>query len=161
MDAPVGCRMTVRDRDRGAQALLRRMKKRPKIRVGVMGSEAAEAKSVRGGGRGETTVIDVATKHEFGIGVPKRSFITDWADESEEEAKRRLRKAAERIAEQGNLEQELNRFGLWAQGEIQMRISRRIDPPISQATVDRKGSDVPLIDTGQLRSSVTYDVDDG
>jgi len=135
------------------------MKKRPTIRVGVMGSKAAESKSVRGGGQSDTTVIDVATKHEFGIGVPKRSFIADWADESEPEARRRLRKAAERIATVGDLDKEINRFGLWAQGSIVQRITSRIDPPLSQATVDRKGSDVPLVDTGQLKSSITYDVD--
>lgn len=153
--------MTVRDRDRGANALLRAMRKRPKVRVGVMGSKASEAKSVRGGGKSDTTVIDVATKHEFGIGVPRRSFIADWADESEAEARRRLRKAAERIESPEDLDKELNKFGLWAVGDIVQRITRRIDPPISQATEDRKGSDVPLVDTGQLKSSITYDVDDG
>lgn len=137
------------------------MRKRPKIRVGVMGSKASEAKSVRGGGVSDTTVIDVATKHEFGLGVPRRSFIADWADESEAEARRRLRKAAERIESPGDLDKELNKFGLWAVGDIVQRITRRIDPPNSQATEDRKGSDVPLVDTGQLKSSITYDVDDG
>jgi hypothetical protein len=137
------------------------MKKRPTVRVGVMGSKASEAKSVRGGGGSETTVIDVATKHEFGIGVPRRSFIADWADESEAEARRRLRKAADRIEDQGGLELELNKFGIWAVGQIQARISRRIPPPLSETRIAQKGSDVPLIDTGQLRSSVTYDVDDG
>lgn len=30
--------------------------------------------------------------------------------------------------------------------------------PLDQKTIDRKGSSKPLIDTGELRSSVTYDV---
>lgn len=161
MDYTTRCAVTVRDVDRGARQLLRDLKKKPKIRVGVLGQTASAAKEEHDGGFAEDTVADVASKHEFGIGVPRRSFIADWADESEPEAKRRLRKAAERLVEGGDVDREIRRFGSWAVGQIQMRISRRIDPPLAQVTIDQKGSDVPLIDTEQLRSSITYDVDDG
>jgi hypothetical protein len=124
-----------------------------------MGSKASEAKSVRGGGKSDTTVIDVATKHEFGIGVPRRSFIADWADESEAEARRRLRKIAERVGDLQDLKKELDRFGIWAEGQIKARVSRRISPPLSEARIKQKGSDVPLKDTGQLMSSVISKVE--
>ncbi len=152
---------SVRDVDHGSEKLIKSLKVRPTVRVGVIGSKASEAKSIQGGGSGVNTVADVARIHEFGIGVPRRSFIADWADEAEPEAKRRLRKAAERLITKGDLKKELELFGLWAQGAIQMRISSRIGPPLSKARVRQKGSDVPLIDTGQLRSSVTYEVDLG
>ena len=43
-------------------------------------------------------------------------------------------------------------------GQIQARISAGIPPPLAESTIARKGSSVPLIDTGQLRSAVTYEV---
>jgi hypothetical protein len=143
--------------DRGAKRVLKAMKARPVVRVGVMGDEAAAPKKSKTGGTSVSTVIDVATIHEFGIGVPRRSFIADWADESITDSQRRLRKAANRINKKGaDLEMELERFGLWAVGEIQKRISRGISPDISEETKKRKGSNIPLIDTGQLRSSITH-----
>jgi hypothetical protein len=41
---------------------------------------------------------------------------------------------------------------------VQMRISQGIPPALAQATVDRKKSSVPLVDTGQLRSAITWQV---
>lgn len=53
---------------------------------------------------------------------------------------------------------ELERVGLWAQGSIQQRISDGIPPPNAESTIRRKGSSTPLIDTGQLRTSIKYRV---
>jgi phage gpG-like protein len=125
------------------------------IKVGVQGREASEPKANGGG-----TVVEIATIHEFGLGNnPRRSFIADGYDESIDEAKRRLKKAGIRIADGANPIVEAERFGLWAAGEYQERMARGIPPALKPATIARKGSDKPLIDTGQLRSSITHKVE--
>jgi hypothetical protein len=148
--------MTVTDKDRGAKELLRRLAKRTTVRVGVIGSEAAKEH-----GEGATNV-DVATFHEFGLGVPRRSFIADYVDENNTDIAEKIRKTGKLIIKRElTPEQAFGRLGLYIQGEIQQRIADGIAPPLSEMTIERKGSSTPLIDTGQLRSSITYEVDDG
>ena len=146
--------MSVRDVDHGASALLRRFNRRVRIRIGVMGSDAASAK--KGDGSSGLTVADVATFHEFGLGVPKRSFIRDWVDEDSEENHRLLRRMADDVARgRGTISRAADRVALVMQAGMQERITDGIAPPLDPATVERKGSTTPLIDTGQLRSSIT------
>ena len=52
----------------------------------------------------------------------------------------------------------LQRIGLWAQSEIQQRISDGIPPQNAPYTINKKGSSTPLVDTGQLRSSISFKV---
>lgn len=143
--------------DRGFRALLRRITSQgqPEVTVGVHESDGAKDHG------DDVTVIDVASFHEFGTqDIPPRSFIRGWADENEQANAERLRKIAQAIVK-GQLqstEQGLERFGNFAVGDIQKRIRDRIPPPLAEETIERKGSSVPLIDTGQLRSSITYRV---
>jgi hypothetical protein len=148
----------VKDTDKGAKALVARVQKAAGplvLTVGVHGEEGGAATQ-----DGKTTVGDVATANEFGLGVPERSFIRAWADEQEAENQAALRKIGEAVTK-GTLpsaEVGLERLGLKMVGEIQARIAGGIDPPNAPATIARKGSSTPLINYGQLRSSVRHKV---
>lgn len=166
--------MTVRERDNGANALLRRMREQATVKVGVIGDEAEASKKVkvRGKpkGRGKkgkfkviltgNTVVEIATIHEFGIGVPERSFIRAFVDENEALIKKKIRTLGKKVVK-GTLssKQALDILGVWLTGKIQSRIAKGIPPALAQATIDRKGSSKPLINTGQLRSSITHETD--
>ena len=52
----------------------------------------------------------------------------------------------------------LNRTGLFLQREIQKEIDEKETPPNAPATIARKNSSKPLIDSGQMRQAVTYKV---
>ena len=69
--------MSVTDRDNGARRLLEQIRaiKGAAVDVGVLGQKAAED-------HGGLTVGDVATFHEFGLGVPERSFVRNYVDRS-------------------------------------------------------------------------------
>ena len=156
--------MSVREVDRGSEALFRRLDQRTGVRVGVIGSDAMQAHKERDENgeekSGDLTVIDVATKHEYGLGVPKRSFIRDYVDENEGRLKQYVRNVGKRIMAGESAEKAFNAFGVVVVGEIRTRISNHISPPNSQKTIDWKGSDTPLIGvTGQLWSSITHAVD--
>ncbi len=146
--------MTVRERDRGADALLRRMRQKATVKVGVIGPEAAEA-TITG-----DTVVDIATIHQFGLGVDQRPFITQPVDRNENQIKKGLRRVGEKVVKGDMpLEQALDRVGLFIQGLMQDAISNREYKENAPSTKKRKGSSTPLVNTGQLRSSITYETD--
>lgn len=149
----------VRDVDRGLKALLQRITPKavtPAVEVGVLEGDGEQQYA-----DSEATVLDVATWNEFGTeDIPARSFLRGWADENESANVERMRRIGQAVM-QGKLpsvEAGLARFGVFAVGSIQKRIADGISPENAPSTVARKGSSTPLIDTGQLRSSITYRV---
>lgn len=55
----------------------------------------------------------------------------------------------------------LEQMGQLAEGHIKQEITDIDSPPNAAATIARKGSDNPLIDTGAFRQSIRYVIDDG
>jgi hypothetical protein len=94
--------------------------------------------------------------------IPARPFLEPGIRSIEVQAAEILRDAARRelAGEPGALERGLNRVGLLAQGAVQQRIVEGPFVPLAPTTVRRKGSSRPLIDTGQMRQSVTYVIRD-
>ncbi len=145
--------MTVTVRDRGAARLLRTLgaaQAAEALEVGVLG-DLADASSEEG-----LTVGQVAEWMEFGTPtIPPRSWLRAYVDENEAEINRRVGiEMRAVIAGARSRRQALERVGVWIVGQIQERIARGIDPANAPSTIARKGSSTPLIDTGQLRSSI-------
>jgi hypothetical protein len=92
----------------------------------------------------------------YTITIPKRSFIAAWFDEKAGENRVFAQKlAGMRIDGKLTAEKSLQMMGVKATGGMQRRISAGIQPPNADSTIRRKKSSKPLIDTGQLRSSLT------
>ena len=148
---------SVRDIDRGFQALMKRLLGADgELTVGIHATEGGEAAA---DSDGALTVVQVAAFHEFGLGHnPRRSFVADWADEFREKHQADLRKMGRAILDGKvqDADQALERLGNLYVAEIQKRIATNIPPPLKQATIKRKGSSVALINTGQMRSAITY-----
>jgi hypothetical protein len=147
------------DRDRGFNALERLTRDAARgraVTVGVHSGEAGEPSGESG-----LTVGDVATINEFGLGdVPERSFVRAFADEVRDEAtKVEAKLVGAAITKRGNVQDALEKFGLWLTAKMQKRIRGGIAPPNDPATIARKGSSTPLINTGQLVSSITHEVE--
>jgi len=146
------------DRDRGYRALVKRVGAAARGRAVTVGVHSGEggAPSSTGGG----TVADIASIHEFGLGVPERSFVRGWVDSNEDTANRLLREVGEAIVRgRYNVDTGLDRAGLVMAASMQQRIRGHIPPELSPATIARKGSSTPLIDTGQLVASITHKVE--
>ena len=126
------------------------------VKVGIQGTEAARL-------NGKATIADIAAIHEFGLGnVPERSWLRAWHDENRETALEKLRKGYRRvISGEINPETLATAFGIWAVSSIQERISSGLSPALEAETIRRKESSVPLIDTGLLRSSITFVLETG
>jgi hypothetical protein len=149
------------DTDKGYKDLVKRVYgiERPTVDVGVLDA---------GGGLvypdGTATILDVAIWNEFGTkNIPSRSFIREWFDENEDQLRADLRVLMESVvAGKRTKEQILEIIGQRAVAQIQERISSSIPPPNARSTVrQKKGSETTLVDTGLLRSSVTYKVKEG
>lgn len=116
----------------------------------------------------DLTVGEIATIHEFGLGnVPERSWLRAWFDENNTKLREGLLKMMKKAIQESirsgkpisdtTRKQVMDKLGLFAVGGIQSRIAAgEIQPPLDPKTVARKGSSIPLMDTGQLRSSISH-----
>jgi hypothetical protein len=148
-------RVTVKDH--GLKSLMKRLQGAPKVRLTVGVHEDDGAATYPDG----TSIAEVATYNELGLGVPRRSFIADWEDENHEQHQADIRKSAEAVVA-GSVkspEQAMDRLGLRFVGEVQKRIKDGIDPPDAPETVKAKGSSTPLIDHGLLWTSIRHKVE--
>lgn len=102
------------------------------------------------------TVAEVGAFHEFGTrNIPQRSFIRAWFDGAIQENKALVQsQLALVVAGRLPLEQALERVALKCEADVKRRMRNRIPPPLKPETIKRKGSSVPLIDTGQLRAAI-------
>lgn len=123
------------------------------VKVGVLGKAGDETSGA--------SIVDIALIHELGSpknGIPERSFLRSTFTKRAPE----LGKLAERMAKAAlkgqGVEQSLNLIGSYLSTEIKKTIAARIAPANAQSTIDRKKSDVPLVNTGQLLNSVTWEV---
>jgi phage gpG-like protein len=148
--------------DKGYDALIKRtteMGKNGTLTVGIHAGPGSAPKDVPEGQKAPkspVTVLDVANWMEFGTAtIPARSFIRAWADENQEQCRKDIYDALRSVAtgRQGmTYKRAFNLLGQKFVGMIQQRMAQGIPPPLKY----REGT--PLIDTGQLRSSVTYEV---
>lgn len=128
----------------------------PRVTIGVHESEGSAAHGEDG-----ATLIDIAGYHEFGTStIPARPFISGWADEKRADIEGDLHKMGVAIirGKVPSVRIALERLGVKFVGDVQVRIKSNIAPPLAQSTIDAKGSSTPLIDTGQLWTSVTHKV---
>lgn len=155
----------IKDIDKGYKALLERLKKASvgiKLTVGIHEAEGGQAAE----GAKDSSLIEVAAYNEFGgpgNNPPRRSFIADWADENADQHRVMINRSARAVVagKLPDMRTALDRLGLRFVGEVQQRIRSGIGPPNAPSTVKAKGSSTPLIDSGQLWSSITHHVEDG
>jgi len=154
--------LTITVKDHGAIDMLSRLLEGGALKVGVLAEDAAEAHEDENGEPTDLTVGEIAEIHEFGLGVPRRSFLAGWADDNGEQIRTVVIRGGQALARGkiSSIDQLLEQLGTWAVGSIQARMATSIPPPLEPETIRRKGSSVTLIDTGQLRSSISYEVAD-
>lgn len=107
---------------------------------------------------GKISLADLGILHEFGSGpIPERSWLRSWFDGNQGFIKSSLFTMVKAVAA-GTMtkEEAINRLGKVWVGQVEEGITNRISPPNLPATVQAKGSDVPLIDEGEFYSAITY-----
>lgn len=107
----------------------------------------------------------VAAVQEFGSTdgrIPERSYLRATVVKEAEKFRKFWRSdhARDLLMGEGNADLILNLLGQLAQAEVQKTIIKIKEPPNAPATIAAKGSSNPLVDTGLLRQSIRYVVDD-
>lgn len=107
-------------------------------------------------------ILARATFNHFGTStIPERPFITNAVRDNKGKYVRFLKAEGKGILIDSTPPRlVLEKLGLMGQGDIQEEITNLSSPPNAPSTIRQKGSSNPLIDTGQMRGSVTYKVED-
>lgn len=130
-------------------------------RVGILGSDVAR----KGDDDTDLTNSEIGVIQEFGsetANIPPRSFLRMPVETHAREIMKSMDSPAVRKAvESGDAVTVFKILGIAAESFVKQAFSSGGFgkwAPNTPATVDRKGSSKPLIDTGELRRSITSDV---
>lgn len=106
------------------------------------------------------SIMQVAIWNQFGTGIiPSRPFMTMAKDKLRAWYPGFIKDSAANL-ESFNVSRVLNLIGEYGKGQIQIAITELQDPPNAPYTIKKKKSAKPLIDTGAMRQSVTYLVEE-
>lgn len=134
------------------------------VRVGVLASKGGDQAHEEGS---PITLIELAAIHELGspaAGIPARSSIRKTFDLRKDALARAVAKLARAVVDgRMEYEQALNVLGSWGVQQVKARITSGagVPPPLQPATIARKGSSRPLVDTGRLLNAITWEVVEG
>lgn len=141
----------VEDKDRGWKAIgadLNDLSGRTLV-VGVLGNAPRHPSGLN--------LADIATFNEFGTDtIPARSFLRSTVDENKN-YDAEIRALVRNLGARGAL-QALELLGMKITADVKRKIVELDEPPNAPATVEKKGSSNPLIDTGRLRQGIDYEV---
>lgn len=136
----------IEDKDLGMDELMREIQRdASQVDIGIHADE-------------DQQLIVIAAANEFGTEhIPARSFIRSTVDENGQ----RYAQAAEGLLGRmvdGEISkfQALELMGQLIEADIKKKIVALHEPPNAPATIRRKGSDNPLIDTGNMLQSIRY-----
>lgn len=111
------------------------------------------------------TIATVAAVNNFGSAdgtIPPRPFLAPAIDKGSPQYRRLAEIMLPKvIAGEMDMSTLLEQMGNLAEGHVKQEITDLRTPPNSKATIAAKGSDNPLIDSGNLRQSIRYVLDDG
>ena len=92
------------------------------------------------------------------LNIPKRPTIEPTIEQNRDAIAKKIKKIVLDIVNTNtdNSDAELEKIGLWLVNKVRAKFGSEELAPNAPSTIKAKGSDRPLIDTGQLRNSVTY-----
>jgi hypothetical protein len=105
--------------------------------------------------------LQKAWQNEFGVAgkIPERSFIRSTINENQEQIREFIARLEERLfsgsIDPGKVDEMLATFVI---GLVKKKMKRAKEWAVanSPATIEAKGSDVPLLDTGDLRNNLDW-----
>ncbi|WP_373073911.1 hypothetical protein [Sulfurimonas sp.] len=105
------------------------------------------------------SILQVGSAHEYGLGVPRRSFIRLPMEKEAAKIKKALESGFKSVMSGGDVIPNLNKVGIIAQNISKTSFKNQGYGQwrdIKEETKNRKGSSSILFDTGRLVQSVTF-----
>ena len=105
------------------------------------------------------SIIDVAIANNFGIGVPRREFMAVAAKEWQKKWNEGLDQIQDAMVK-GKMDvmKFLNTMGLSGASIISKTIRDWTTPPNSDFTIAMKGSNNPLVDSGDMKNAPRHEI---
>lgn len=146
--------MAVIDKDLGYKVILGRLEHlHGTVKVGYFSDSGKEPNG--------TTVAEVATYNEYGTGrIPARPFMRQTVDTKQNDWANLAQNIEKRVVGGMGVHQGLELIGVRAKGHMQEMIDKGDFAPNAPATIRRKKSSHPLIDTGLMREKVSFKVEE-
>lgn len=105
------------------------------------------------------SIIDVAIWNNFGIGVPRRNFMTPASQEWQKYFQQMVEASYQEIVDSKiDVDSFLSLMGQAGAEFISEAIVKLRTPPNSPATIKKKKSSNPLVDSGDLSKAATYEI---
>lgn len=132
-----------------------RIRNMPKIAIGFPKTETAHIQYPDG-----TSVIDVAVWNNYGTNtIPERPFMDIGGRTAVKETQGLRKKLIGKIErDEIKVDDALDIVGMKAVSIVKKVIQDFTVPPNSPATIEKKKSDHPLIDTGLMVQSLTWEI---
>lgn len=155
--------MIVHDVDKGFRRIITGMKE--------LGNNSIIAGVLKESGNADNgmTLAEIALINEFGttkagrnhkVTIPSRPFMRQAADKNEKEWLDFSENVVGKMIDKGaGAGQAYNIIGQKVEGDIKEIFVTGDFAPNAPATIAKKGSDTPLIDTGKLRQSIRYRIE--
>lgn len=128
------------------------------VKVGFLGAEASR-RHIESDSKEPYSIAEIAAVHEYGApkaSIPARPFMhAILGDKAEEKIQLRARGV---LAGKYSKNRAHEYLGTWAASELKRKINSNIEPELAPTTIKKKKSSRSLVDTGQMRNSVTYKV---
>lgn len=135
------------------EKLLRKMSYAPHVAVGILQDEAVD---------NNFSMVDLALVHEFGSKdgrIPQRSFMRATCDAKRNEHIKLADILQSKVIEGSlSIRQALGQLGEVAEKDMVQAINNGLEPQLKPATIRRKKSSKPLIDTGRLKGSIKHEI---
>lgn len=107
-------------------------------------------------------VSELAKKLHYGADkIPARPFLDEGMAEKKNELENELKKQIENLKQNGQAN--FNKVGTMAVGAVQEFVRSdhyKNNVPNAGSTIKKKGSDMPLLDTGEMLTSLTFLVEE-
>jgi hypothetical protein len=142
--------MTVKVVDKGWNAMVDRLSQDAYSKVGYPTNTVSHGEGL--------SVVDVAAFHEFGTkDIPIRAHVRSTYDEKIEDLSKMSAAELGKVVDgRQTVKMAMARLGEFHAGQIKTKINEGPFKELSPKTIAAKGSDRPLIDTGQMIQSVDH-----
>lgn len=140
----------------GVSGLIARLKDigKPQVLVGVPSSKNAR--------QGASNNATIAAVHELGApskNIPARPFLVPVVQgDSQKYVELMAQGFRNALQDQEKIKQVYEKIGLVISNDVKAYIVSGNFVPLKQSTIDAKGSSKPLISTGELRNSISYEI---
>lgn len=153
-------RTQVRGTDRAKRSIAAYMKRLSGHRQVLVGVQKGAGDYEDG-----TPIAVIASANQFGatlpngVEIPARPFLDVAINKNRKKYARTMAEMLPKVLDgEPSVEEILDTIGLQAVGDVQEYMVELHDPPNSPVTIAKKGSNNPLIDTGNLRQSIRHEI---